>query len=115
MRTRSFEAPAAFRALAVAATAVVGVLLSACAPAPKPDDDGAFVAGRTPDRDPDLNGIWQAMNAAHWDLESHAARHGPAPMLGALGAIPAGLSVVEGGTIPYRDAAAEQRAANRAN
>ena len=97
-------------------SALVAVLLVACAPAPPPEDDeAAFVAPRTPDGDPDLNGIWQAMNTAHWDLEAHAARHGPAPMVGALGAIPAGLSVVEGGTIPYQDAAAEQRVTNQAN
>ncbi len=69
--------------------------------------------GRTPDGDPDLNGIWQAMGSAHWDLEAHGAKHGPVEELGALGAIPAGLSVVEGGTIPYQDWAAEKRERNR--
>ena len=43
---------------------------------------------------PNFNGIWQAMGAAHWDLEGHAARHGPIASLAALGAVPAGLSVV---------------------
>ena len=71
--------------------------------------------GRTPDGNPDLNGIWQAMGSAHWDLEAHAARHGPAEELGALGAIPAGLSVVEGGTIPYQEWALEKRAENLEN
>ena len=70
-----------------------------------------YAAARTPD----LNGIWQAMGAAHWDLEAHAARHGPAEALGALGAIPAGLSVVEGGTIPYQEWASKKRAENLAN
>lgn len=68
---------------------------------------------RTPDGDPDLNGIWQAIGSAHWDLEAHGARHGPAEVLGALGAIPAGLSVVEGGTIPYQPWAEAQRGENR--
>ena len=72
-------------------------------------------ARRTPDGNPDLNGIWQAMGSAHWDLEAHAARHGPAEELGALGAIPAGLSVVEGGKIPYQNWAAEKRAENLVN
>ncbi len=71
--------------------------------------------GRTPDGNPDLNGIWQAMGSAHWDLEAHAARHGPVEALGALGAIPAGLSVVEGGTIPYRPETLKQRDENRKN
>ena len=74
-----------------------------------------YAASRTPDGNPDLNGIWQAMGSAHWDLEAHAARHGPVEELGALGAIPAGLSVVEGGTIPYQAWAAEQRAENLKN
>ncbi len=69
----------------------------------------------TPDGDPDLNGIWQALGSAHWDLEAHAARHGPVESLGALGAIPAGLSVVEGGTIPYQEWAAKKRGENLAN
>ena len=95
---------------------LIAVLLAACAPAPPADDaEAKYSAPRTPDGDPDLNGIWQALNTAHWDLEAHAARQGPAPMVGALGAIPAGLSVVGGDTIPYREDAAEQRAANRAN
>ena len=74
-----------------------------------------YAASRTPDGHPDLNGIWQAMGSAHWDLEAHAARHGPVEALGALGAIPAGLSVVDGGTIPYQPWAAEQRAENLGN
>ena len=104
------------RCAQAALAALIAVFLAACAPPPPPDDAQAkFSAPRTPDGDPDLNGIWQAVNTAHWDLEAHAARQGPAPMVGALGAIPAGLSVVAGGAIPYQAAAAEQRAANRAN
>ncbi len=59
---------------------------------------------------PNLNGIWQAMNTANWNLEPHAA--GPNPVadrqVGATGAIPAGLGVVEGGTIPYKPEALER-------
>jgi hypothetical protein len=64
---------------------------------------------------PNLNGIWEAMNSANWDLEPHDATEAPvAPdQLGAIGAIPAGRGVVEGGTIPYLPAALEQRTANR--
>jgi hypothetical protein len=64
---------------------------------------------------PDLNGIWQAVGAAHWDVEAHNARKGPIVEMGALGAIPAGLGVVEGGTIPYLPEALEKRNANRAD
>ncbi len=77
--------------------------------------DAGYQAPKTPDGDPDLNGIWQAMNSAHWDLEAHQARRTPAPEVGALGAIPAGLSVVGGGTIPYQEWALERRNANRAD
>src|ERR1022692_4461290 len=31
---------------------------------------------RMPDGKPNLNGIWQAMNTANWDLQEHAARPG---------------------------------------
>ena len=41
---------------------------------------------------PFLQGIWQAQSRAAWNLEGHVARHD----------MPAGLSVVEGGTIPTR-------------
>lgn len=66
---------------------------------------------------PNLNGIWQAMNTAYWDLEPHEARTAPAAeeKLGAIGAIPAGLGVVEGGAIPYLPEAGKKRDANRAS
>src|SRR5690242_9982921 len=58
---------------------------------------------------PDLSGIWQAMNTANWDLQAHAASAGPISSLGAIGGIPPGESVIEGGTIPYLPAAAAQQ------
>ena len=45
---------------------------------------------------PDLNGIWQAMNTANWELEAHAAEAGPIASLGALLAVPAGVVLVDG-------------------
>ena len=64
---------------------------------------------------PNLNGVWQVMNTADWNLEPHDAGEAPvaADKLGALGAIPPGLGVVEGGKIPYLPAALEQREKNR--
>ena len=78
---------------------------------------------------PDLNGIWQALNTAHWDLETHIARPalatsiGPAgdvpaaPVLalGAIAGVPGGLGVVEGGSIPYQPLAAAQKQDNFEN
>ena len=64
---------------------------------------------------PNLNGIWQAAGTAHWNLEDHSAEKLDAFWpLGALAAIPAGMSVVEGGTIPYKPEALARREENRA-
>lgn len=87
----------------------------------------AYKAPRGPGGKPDLNGVWQVMNTANYDLEPHAARaalalrpgpHGPAPAkavvaLGAVGAVPAGMGVVEGGAIPYTPEALAKRNENR--
>jgi hypothetical protein len=70
---------------------------------------------RTPDGKPDLNGIWQALNTANWNLEPHSAQAGPIVALGAPGAEPAGLGVVEGGPIPYLPAALVQKKQNYAS
>jgi len=59
---------------------------------------------RTADRRPALNGVWQALTTASWDLEDHNAQKG----------VPAGQTVVEGGSIPYLPAAAATRKANYA-
>lgn len=65
---------------------------------------------------PNLNGIWQAMNTAYWNLEAHSTEHLEKFWeLGAFGAIRAGQSVVQGGEIPYRPEAEKQREKNREN
>jgi len=64
---------------------------------------------------PNLNGIWQAANTAYWNLEAHSAEAlDDFWAMGSLAAIPAGQSVVVGGTIPYLPDALERRAENRA-
>ncbi len=92
--------------LAFAAVAAASLLAPASAQTYRP--------ARTPDGHPDLNGIWQAMNTAEWDLEGHAAQAGQLVPLGAEGAEPPGIGVVEGGTIPYLPAALEKKKANYA-
>jgi hypothetical protein len=57
---------------------------------------------RTSHGQPDLRGIWQALNSAVWNLEDHPAELG----------VPAGQSVVVGGEIPYLPSALAQRQAN---
>jgi hypothetical protein len=64
-----------------------------------------YAGPRTPDRKPDLNGIWQVLGTAHWNLEAHSASEG----------VPAGYSVVEGGTIPYQASALARRNENFKN
>lgn len=71
-----------------------------------------FKAPRLPGGKPDLNGIWQALNTANWDLQEHPARPGLVTALGAAGAEPGGPGVVEGGEIPYLPAAREKKKAN---
>ncbi len=78
---------------------------------------------------PDLNGIWQTLNTAHWDLEAHVARPGlatePGPdgdvpaaavlALGAIGGVPGGAGVVDGGPIPYQEWALARKQENFEN
>jgi hypothetical protein len=71
-----------------------------------------YKAPRTADGKPDLNGIWQAMNTANWDLLAHAAGAGPVPSLAADFAIPPGIGVVEGNEIPYLPAMAKVKKEN---
>jgi hypothetical protein len=95
-------------AAAAALTVVVTGPVYAQQAAPQP----ASIGGH-----PNLNGIWQALNTAFWDLEPHSAQTSPVAerAVGAIGAIPAGLGVVEGGEIPYLPEAKAQRDANRRN
>jgi hypothetical protein len=67
------------------------------------------------DKKPDLNGIWQALNTANWDLEAHPGGPSPVFVTGVWGARLPGLSVVEGGTIPYKPEALAKREQNRKN
>jgi len=74
-----------------------------------------YRAPRTKDGKPDLNGLWQAVNTANWDIEGHGAAPGPFWQLGAEFSVPPGLGVVEGGAIPYKPEALKQKKENFAD
>jgi len=69
---------------------------------------------RTADGKPDLNGLWQTIGTANWNIEPSAARAGPDWRLGALGALPASLGVVQGGPLPYTATGLAQKKTNEA-
>jgi len=106
-----------------AAIAIMAFPVQGQQPAPA----AAYRAPRLPDGKPDLNGIWQALNEANWDLEPHMARaalalrpgpYVPVPAaavlaLGAVGSVPPGLGVVEGDTIPYLPDALKKKKENQ--
>ena len=124
-------------ALAVAGAVIGGQAQAQTAPAKpkaaatKPAGKAvAYRAPRGPDgKHPDLNGVWQVMNTANFNIEPHASsaalqmRPGPVvPVpakevvaLGAVGSVPAGLGVVEGGAIPYKPDALKKRDENKAD
>lgn len=72
----------------------------------------AYKPPRTADGRPNLNGIWQAINTANWDIQGHAAEAGHIVAEGARGAEPGGLGIVEGNDTPYLPAALAQKKTN---
>jgi hypothetical protein len=66
---------------------------------PSPAAQTKYQAPRTSHGHPNLQGVWQVLNTANWDLEDHSGQLG----------IPPGLSVVDGGDIPYKPEALAQR------
>jgi hypothetical protein len=93
----------------VAAASIIALQLAVI---PTASEAQAYKAPRTADGKANLNGIWQALNTANWDLQEHAARPGQVLAMGAIGAVPAGLGVVEGDEIPYMPAAAAKKKEN---
>jgi hypothetical protein len=86
-----------------AAVATVCVLMPGTVAGQAPAEAAqAYTPPRTPNGQPDLQGIWQVVNAAVSDIEDHS------PSLGT----PGGYGVVEGGRIPYLPAALAQKKQN---
>ena len=93
-----------------AATIVVAAVAFAAVLSVRSGEGQTYTAPRTASGQPDLNGFWQALNTAHWDLEPHTAAPGPVLQLGAAYAVPPGQGVVVDGPIPYRpDALAKKK------
>src|SRR5262245_28142565 len=113
-------------ALAAAAIGAGTSVSLAQAPSQAPPTRPATVGGK-----PNLSGIWQTNNEANWDLQAHAARPAqvtqqgvypydyarvpaaPVLALGAAGAVPGSLGVVQGdGEIPYKPEALAKKKEN---
>lgn len=92
---------------------VLAIILAVASSGAKAQE--TYTAPRAPDGHPDLNGIWQAINTANWNIEAHPAAPGPMWELGAAYAVPGGFGVVDGGPIPYQPWALEQRNGNFEN
>ena len=87
----------------IAPTVVASVF--GLAPMPAAGQAPTYAPPRTADGHPNLQGIWQVINSAAWDIQDHSAQLG----------IPAGQGVVEGNEIPYRPEALKKKQANFAN
>jgi hypothetical protein len=109
---------------AIVAGAVI-VLVQVLTPDPAPGQSAR--TARTADGRPNLDGIWQVMNTANWDLLAHATRPAvaqqgvyadypvlaaPVLALGSVGGVPPSAGVVEGNEIPYTPEAAARKRDN---
>src|SRR5687768_15735537 len=90
-------------AVVMAGTVTVAVLAAAVQPAVRQPPPTAYRAQRLADGRPNLNGIWQAVGSANWNIQDHEAQAG-LPQLGAIGAAPGGQGIVDGNEIPYNAA-----------
>ena len=74
----------------------------------------AYRAPRFPGtQSPNLNGVWQALTSANWDILEHPSGPGPyTQLLGAWGVQPGGQGIVEGNEIPYKPDSVAKRRAN---
>ena len=99
--------------LAGAAALAIAAFWVGASPTSAPSQ--VYQPARTADGKPDLNGIWQTMNTANWDIQDHPAKQGAVTALGAAFSVPAGKGVVEGNEVPYLPEAAAKKTENAEN
>jgi hypothetical protein len=96
--------------------AAAAVCIPAQTPAPaKAAPARAATSSRMPDGKPNLNGVWEYIGAANWDIQDHSAAPSSMWQLGAIGAEPAGQGIVEGNEIPYKPEALAKKNQNKAS
>lgn len=107
----------AIAAVAAGTISLAAIPIAGQAPSPAGISPSSEGVARTDDGKPNLNGIWQSFNTANWDILAHEAQAGPRPAtMGAYGAQPGGMGIVEGNELPYLPEALEiknQKLANR--
>jgi hypothetical protein len=110
--TRAPFRPACLLVVLAAASLSAPPLVARQAPAPRQ----TYVAPRTADGHPDLQGIWQTRNTAWVDLQDHDARPGrpagPGQPFPTTWGAPAGPGVVDGKDIPYQPWALQKKKEN---
>ena len=110
---------------------IAGVVAAAVTIASNPSVTGQARTAGIPrvNGKPDLNGLWQTINTANWDIQAHSAKPAlamrPGPVVpvpakevlafGAVGSVPSGLGVVDGNDLPYLPEALKKKEENQAN
>ncbi len=95
----------AFRFAAIGAVTAVLFSASPVAGQSGPSAAQSTASQSTDNSRPNLQGIWQAVNTAAWDIQDHSAQWG----------VPAGQGVVEGNEVPYQPWALAQKQENYEN
>ena len=86
--------------------AIAAFTLPGCGGQPSsPVPTSASSLPRTPDGHPNLNGVWQVLNTASWDIQDHPAQLD----------VPPGQGIVEGDEIPYKPEALARKLENYKN
>src|SRR5580658_7292861 len=86
---------------------------AAPAPAAAPKGGGGYRAPRNADGHPNINGLWESLNTANWNIAAHSAAPGQLWQAGANDSEPAGMGIIEGGgPIPYTQEALAKVKAN---